>query len=70
MAGAVQQEQHAAAHHVAQRAVGLSPLPGLAELGGSRATALARVRGDQFAYGAEVVAGNRPASVGDKFRHQ
>ena len=33
LAGTVQHQQQAAAHHVAQRAIGLAPLPGFTELG-------------------------------------
>src|SRR5260370_458989 len=33
LAGTVQHEQQAAAHHVAQRSIGLAPLPGFTELG-------------------------------------
>ena len=33
LARAVQHKQQTAAHHVAQRAIGLAPLPGFTELG-------------------------------------
>ena len=49
-AGPVEHQQQAAANHVAQSPVGLSPLPGLAQLRGQRAAAGARMRGDQLAY--------------------
>ena len=34
LAGAFQHQEHATAHHIAQCAIGLAPLPGLTEPGG------------------------------------
>jgi hypothetical protein len=45
---ALQHEQQAAANHSAQSAVGLFPLPGLAQLLGESAPACSRILGDQL----------------------
>ena len=47
---AIQQQQHPPAHHIAQSAIGLSPIPCLAQLLRKGAPARARVRGDQLPY--------------------
>jgi hypothetical protein len=48
LAGSFQHQQQTAADHVAQRAIGLSPLPGFAQLGGECSSAASRVCRDQF----------------------
>ncbi len=48
--GPLQHQQHASAHHVAQRAIRLAPLPGFTQSGRQLAAALLRVPLDQRAY--------------------
>ncbi len=63
LAGAVQHQQHAATHHIAQGAVGLLPLPLVAQHRREHAPALAGMRGDQFPDIDDVLAGDDPAPV-------
>ena len=63
MARPVQDQHQAAADHVAQLAVGLNPVPSLADFGREGASTGLRVRSDQIAQPIDLGLPDRPATV-------
>jgi len=63
LAGSFEHQQHASAHHVAQGAVRLPPLPLFTQHPGKRPPALAGVCGDQLAYIEDVCGTEIPAAI-------
>jgi hypothetical protein len=61
--GTVQRQQQATAHHIAQRAVGLLPLPGFAQLLRQPAAARPRMCRDQFPDIQDLFRSDHPAPV-------
>ena len=68
MSGTVEHQQQATANHIAQRAVGLLPLPGFTQFLRQPAAARSRICRDQFPDMEDIFRGDHPSPVFE-FRH-
>lgn len=69
LTGPVQHQQQAAAHHIAQGSVGLSPIPGFAEFGRQPSSTQAGVFGDELTEERYILLVDDSATVAIRDRH-